>query len=183
VKENWDVVGNHVSCVLGAFCHKYKERYGTDYAFVPRGPNPFSEKECRDAHLMIATFGGDAHEVRRYIVWAFGKGLGSNIKITSLAYLNAPGLVRKYKLYAEKKHVLTRSSPLPSAFVDWCKQSATDIFLNYALETMNDLGALLNYVTIYNHELLEHSVEKQVIKKAAECLLVKDGKLNIARTE
>ncbi len=176
-KENWDKPANRVSCVLGLFCHLYREKYQTDYLFVPHGPNPFSEKECRDANLMISAFGGDVVEVRKYLIWAFKTVIGASITITSLAYLNTPNIIRKYKLFAVKRNSLTRHTQLPEEFLDWCRSSIPDLFKSYTLETMNDLGALLNYVN--NCELEDQSMEKIAINKSIEMNLIKNNKLNI----
>lgn len=175
-KDNWLVEKNYVSCIIGQFCAEYKKRYGVDYTFVPKNPNPFSAKECKDAWIMLAAFGKNSIETRRYIIWAFNRGIGSNAKITSLAYLNTPNLIRRYKLWAQTKDILKRNSKLPSAFLDWCKQNAPEISNQYTLETMNDLGALLNYANAYADL---SSVESQVINQATTLGLIKNNKLNI----
>lgn len=175
-KENWEQPKHHVSCVLGLFCAKYREKYHTDYVFVPSNPNPYSAKEVKDIRTMLATFQNQALEVRRYILWAFQYGLGSNAQITSLAYLNAPGLVRKFKLWDQKRNVLTRSTPLPREFLDWCKDNQPTIFTKHSLETLNDLGAILNYARTYPDD---SGIELKVLERATELKLIKDNKLNV----
>jgi hypothetical protein len=54
-----------------------------------------------------------------------------------------------------------------------------DVFKLYALETMNDLGALVMYVKSYRAELNEQSIEVRVVSKAEELGLVKNGELNV----
>jgi hypothetical protein len=177
VKENWDNKKHQVSCIIGFFCHMYEEFYDTPYVFVPKNPNPFGSKECRDTWALLSAFNGNAHSVRKYIYWFFKHGLSKNSNIISFAYINTPALIRKYMLHVKKKNILTRASKLPTAFVDWCREFAPSIFDSYALETMNDLGALLSYVQYYGSEVGD--VEAQTIQRASELGLIKNGKINI----
>jgi hypothetical protein len=179
IKENWDEPKNYVSCIIGVFCHIYKEFYNTDYTFVPKNPNPYSSKECRDAWSLLAAFNKNAHEVRKYIVWVFKYGINKNTDITHFGYINTPGIIRKYKLHAIKKNILTRSTKLSQEFIEWCKINTPDIFNNYALCTMNDLGALLSYVKCYNADIKIDSIERKVLIIAEQYGFIKDGKLNI----
>jgi dimeric dUTPase (all-alpha-NTP-PPase superfamily) len=157
----------------------YKQFYNTDYIFVPKNPNPYSSKECRDAWALLVAFGKDANEVRKYIVWLFRKGINKNTAITHFGYINTPGIIRKYKLYAMKKNILTRSTILSQEFIDWCNIHTSEIFVNYTLGTMNDLGALLSYVKCYDADIKEDGIERKVLLKAEQCGFIKDGKLNI----
>lgn len=177
VKDNWDVDKHKVTCVIGFFCHMYREFYKTSYIFVPQNPSPYSSKECRDAHKLLAAFGGNAHQTRKYIYWVFTKLIRRNTDITAFGYINTAGIIRKYKLQEQKKHILTRASNLPSAFIEWCKEYAVQIFDNYELSTMNDLGALLQYYDA--HIKNPDSIEAMVINEARERKLVLENKLNI----
>jgi hypothetical protein len=127
-KENWDNPKHHVSCIIGFFCYMYEKTYGANYMFVPRNPNPFSAKECRDAWSLLGAFGGDAHQVRKYLYWVFTKAINKNTEIVSFGYVNAPALVRKYVIKSKKKHVLGRESKLPKEFLNWCKSNTPSIF-------------------------------------------------------
>jgi hypothetical protein len=177
-KSNWKQEKNHVSCLIGLFCYEYKKKYGVDYTFVPRNPNPYSAKECKDAWTMLAAFDKNALETRKYIIWAFKFGIGSGAQITSLAYLNVPGLIRRYKLWAKNTGILRRETILPKEFLTWCELNVKEIFSKHCLETMNNLGAIINYANAYPEE---SQVELLVIVKATELGLIKDGKLNIGR--
>lgn len=179
VKDNWDNKKHQVSCILGFFCSRYKKHYDTDYVFVPQNPNPYGAKEVRDAWALLSAFQGDAHEVRRYIYWFFTKAIGRNTDITSFGYLKTPNIIRKYKLYLEKKKAFTRASKLPKNFIAWCDDNVPDIFANYELNTMNDLGALLGYVKAYSNDINPESSEFRVIAQATKMNLIKDDKLNI----
>ena len=179
IKENWDSDKDKVTCVIGFFCHMYKELYTTDYVFVPKNPNPYSSKECKDAWTLLATFKNDASEVRRYIYWLFKKVIRQETNLSSFGYLNTPTLIRKYKIQAERKNVYTRSSKLPESYLQWCKENVASIFDKYALDTMNDLGALYSYVKEYSDELGNDSIEQRAILKAEQAELIKDGKLKV----
>ena len=176
IKENWNSEKDKVSCVLGFFCHMYKETYKTDYVFVPKSFNPFSSKECRDTWTLLASFGGNANDVRKYLFWLFKKCINKNTGITSFGYVNTPNLIRKYNLYNISKDIFQRETKLPIEFIDWCKSIIPDIFKSYALDTMNDLGALISYCKAYGSE---NSIETQAIEKAKQLGLIKNNKLNI----
>lgn len=161
------------------FCHLYKEHYNVEYTFVPKSPNPYSSKECRDTWALLSAFDGNANDARKYIYWVFKKGINKTTTITNFGYINAPGLIRKYKLYAAKKNILNRSSKLPDEFVMWCKATIPEIFTKCALDTMNDLGALISFVACYGQTMKEDCVEKKAISKAESLGLIKESKLNI----
>lgn len=183
IKTNWDETRHQISCILGFFCFCYQERYSTNYTFVPQNPNPYGAKECRDAWTMLAAFNGNAHDVRRYIYWVFHKAINKSTTITSLAYLNAPGLIRKYKLYAQKKDILNRASKLPQEFLDWWNNNAKTIQTNYAMSTMNDLGSLLSYVNHYDVDIRPDAEERAAIKTAERMNLIVNGKLNVGEAK
>lgn len=156
---------------------KYKEKFGADYTLVSNNPNPFSCKELRDINKLLATFGGDANRVRKYIHWAFKKVIRRQTDLVSFAYLNAAGLIRKYNLHESKKTMITRHTRLPAKFVRWCENN-TQIFDDYELSTMNDLGAILGYSKQYPDEDGEYSDEQKVIDQAKGFGLIKNGALN-----
>jgi len=66
---------------------------------------------------------------------------------------------------------------LPSGFLDWCKEHIPNIFDEYELTTLNDLGALLSFVKFY--DVNEDAREFQAIHAAEKFGLIKEGKLNI----
>ena len=183
IKESWDEPKNHVSCVIGMFCFLYKEHFKTDYTFVPKNPNPFGAKECKDAWTLLAAFNGSSHDARKYIYWVFKKAINKTTAITSFGYLNAPGLIRKYKIYAQRKDVLNRASKLPQAFVDWWQNNAKNIMSNYAMCTMNDLGAFINYVRHYDADIAADAEERKTLNMAEQLGLIKDGKLNVGEAK
>jgi hypothetical protein len=174
-KSNWGVKKHQVSCIIGFFCHMYKEFYGTDYVFVPQNPNPYGCKEVKDSLKLLATFSGNAHDVRKYIFWVFKKIIKQSTNLTAFAYINSPSIIRKYKLYAEKKNRLTRSSKLPKQFLDWCKQNAPELFDKYELETMNDLGALSSYLKEYDDGTDQFVDERGVVSEARKYKLIKEN--------
>ena len=155
----------------------YKEVYGVAYVFVPTNVNPFSSKECKDVWALLASFNNNADEVRKYLYWIFKKIVNKNTNITSFGYVNTPNLIRKYNLYSASKDILRRETKLPAEFLEWCKVAVPDIFKSYALDTMNDLGALFGYCKTYN--LAESSLEAKAIEKAKQIGLIKNNKLNI----
>lgn len=174
VKDNWKEKKHQVSCIIGFFCYSYKQFYGVEYIFVPRSVNPYSCKECVDANLLLKTFNGNAHTVRKYIYWFFNKFLSFHTQISSLGYLNSPGIIRKYNLYKKKNNRLYRSSKLPNSFQDWCTKNIPEIFQKYTLSTMNDLGAILQ-----SSDANMGMVEEKLIYKAITCGLIKNNKINV----
>jgi len=181
VKENWDDKKHQVSCIIGYFVYCYQEKFGTNYVFVPKNPNPYGSKECTDSWALLAAFNGNAHEVRRYLHWLFNRGISNKTEITSFGYITTPGLIRKYNLYAKNKNVLSRSSELPKTFLEWCKQNFPDIVENYSLSTMNDLGALLSFVKYYDKTIQSSDPMRVVLAEAEKYNLIISGNLNIGK--
>lgn len=155
----------------------YKDLFGTDYVFVPQNPNPYGAKEVKEAWKLLATFKNDAHEVRKYIYWVFKKIIRKSTNLVSFNYINAAGIIRRYNLHVQQKKAITRSTKLPAGFLDWCKEHIPDIFDEYELATINDLGALLSYVKFY--DVSDDAREIQAIRAAERFNLIKEGKLNI----
>lgn len=178
-KENWDNKKDQVSCIIGFFCYLYEEFYSTKYVFVPKNPNPYGAKECKDAWSLLAAFNGNAHGVRKYLYWLFKRGINKNTTITHFGYVNTPGLIRKYNLYAKKKKMLRRESKLPEKFLEWCRENEPEVFEKYNLETMNDLGAMQSYYKTYKENGIDLTCESNVITYASSLGLIKHGKLNI----
>jgi hypothetical protein len=177
-RESWDDPKHKTSCVLGLFTYRYKEFYGVDYAWVPKSPNPYSSKECKDANSLLATFSGNAHTVRKYINWFFAKKIRGNTKIVSMAYLTTPNIIREYVLYRRNKNRVARSNELSGDFLNMCEKIAPSIFRNYELKTVNDLGAILNTYKFYKMD--EESDEHKVIAEAQRCGLIENGQLKIS---
>jgi hypothetical protein len=173
-KDNWNDKKHQVSCIIGFFCYCYKEFYKIDYIFVPQSVNPYNCKECRDALLLLKTF-NDANVVRKYIHWFFNKFLNPSIEISSLGYLNSPGIIRKYNLYFKKSKFLNRASELPSNFIFWCKENIPEIFDLYSLETMNDLGAIFR---CYDAQQ-QNSIEYRLVSRAKKMKLIARNRLNV----
>lgn len=159
----------------------YKEFYNTDYIFVPSNPNPYSSKECRDSHKLLAAFKGNANEVRKYIYWVFKKGINKNTTMTSFGYINTPGLVRKYNIYATRKTILRRESRLPKSFTEWCRSYAPELFDKYNLETMNDLGAMLSYYKTYSKTKTLEKEFDLILEAKKRNLINQDGSLNVGQ--
>ena len=175
-KENWDNDKDKVSCIIGFFCFKYKEKYNTNYTFVPSNMNPYSSKECRDAWSLLAAFDGDSHKVRKYIIWLFNS-INKNTNIISFGYIKTQALINKYNLKNIKKGTFQRESKLPSLFTEWCIKNVPGVFDKYALETMNDLGALFNYYKSYLKDT--NCDESLLVNEAEKQGLIKLDKLNI----
>lgn len=174
-KSNWDQKKHQVSCIIGFFCRMYKDFYGTNYVFVPKNPNPYGSKEVRDSWSLLAAFDGDAHLVRKYIYWLFKKVIRNSTNITSFGYIVTPALIRKYKLMAQKRKILSRETGLPKAFRNWCQDNAPAVLDNYSFETLNDLGAIL----AYSQTLEQDGPESLVVRQAEKLGLIKNGKINI----
>lgn len=177
-KENWNNRKHQVSCIIGFFCHMYKEFYNTEYIFVPKNPNPFGCKECKDAWSLLSAFGGDAHLARKYIYWLFRKGgLSNRADVVSFGYINTPGLIRRYLLKVRKSKRLTRASKIPQSFIDWVSDNCPAVLDKYELGTFNDLGALLNYVNNYDDD--EFKEERMLIDEAIRRKMIVNNKLNV----
>lgn len=176
-KENWDEPKHKISCLLGFFCYLYKEATGTDYTFVPNNPNPYSSKDVRDTTKLLAAFNGDANQARKYLWWFYKRKFRPSMSIVSINYFNAAGLIRSYKLLLAKQTTLTRASPIPKDFLEWCREYTVQIFDNFELTTMNDLGAMLAYYNTYGGDPWDPL--GTAIEEAERRGLIKEGKLNL----
>lgn len=175
VRENWDIKKHQVSCIIGFFCYFYEKFYGIRYIFVPQSINPYSSKECRDATMLLKTF-GDANKVRKYMYWFFTKFINKSIEISSLGYLNSPGIIRKYNLYSKRTRRISRSSKIPTTLMEWCKINTPEICDMYSFSTINDLGAILLSMDMDSGN---DSPEGRLIARAREMKLIIGNKLNI----
>lgn len=163
--ENWEQPKHKTSCLLGFFMYQYQKKYGVEYALIPQNPNPFSSKEVVDLSRILATFGGDAKEVARYIKWVFDKKIRESTKLTSIAYFKAPDLVRKFKLMRAEKKKQKRSEGLPRKLVEWIQKEVPEVLEQYEMKTLNDLYSLKNFVATYD---LQDGPEIILLDKAKE---------------
>lgn len=172
-KECWDKPSDKPSCVIGYFCHKFKEFYGYDYTFDYSNPIPYKSKDFIMARRILTMFNADANDAKIYIRWVFAKKVRSTkYTITSLGFFASAPFVNEYKAAKAYSKVLRRSTKLPDHFLNWCQTYYPDVLEVHNLETWNDLNGLVTFINSYGKENKEYCVVREAIYRG---MLPEDG--------
>ena len=165
-KKYWDSHADKLSCLVGYFCHKYKEFYNTPYVFGYANPVPYKDKDFVMARRLLAMFNGNAHEIRVYIKWVFKKIIKTpSYTIHSLGFFVSAQFVNEYLQAKKRSKVLRRSTKLPMDFLNWCKDHVPDIFEKQELGNWNDLNGLVTHIISYGSDGVEGQVVKEAVKR------------------
>lgn len=143
-EEAWSDPKNHISCVLGYFCDRYRLAYGMDYTLSLTPQGLFRGAEAVFCRRLLASFSNSAAEVREYIDWFFlNKVQSRKKKITSMSVMLAPNVIGLFKHQAAKKKIITRSTPVPSKMLEWIQENAPSVLRMTQLVDFGDLQQLL----------------------------------------
>jgi len=165
-KRYWDKPADKLSCIIGYFCHKYKEFYEYDYTFDYSNPIPYKSKDFVIARRILAMFNADANDVRTYIRWVFAKKLKSQkYNVTSFGFFASAPFVNEYKAAKAYSQVLRRSTKLPDHFLNWCRAYYPDVLETHSLETWNDLNGLVTFINSYGKDNTEYCVVREAIHR------------------
>lgn len=165
-KEYWSKPADKPSCLIGYFCHKFKEFYGYDYTFEYSNPIPYKSKDFMMARRILAMMNADANDARVYIRWVFEKKVRSTkYTVTSLGFFASAPFVNEYKAAKARSKVLKRSTPIPKEFLDWCLQNYPKVLETHSLETWNDINGLVTFVKSYGKDNEENFVVSEAIRR------------------
>lgn len=166
----WDKAADKPSCILGYFCYKYKEFFGSPYTFTISSPIPYKSKDFIMARRLLTMFEGNAHDIRIFIKWMFAKKIRKNYPVTSLGFFTNANFINEYKIIKSRSLILKRHTSLPDSFLNWCRNNKPEIFKKQDLNDWNDLNILVGYIKTYGDD----SIEGTIIKEAVAQGLLKD---------
>ena len=145
--------------VVGYFCFKYGLSNGTPYLFA-NAKNPFKSKETRFAAQLVATF-REKEVLKDYLDWIFDVKCNSSFNVFGINVLTHGWLINEYNCSKRKKKKITRTTPLPQDYKDWCKNNIPALFEDYELETYGNLKTLLGMVNSnYAEDLVIRAITK-----------------------
>lgn len=159
-ESRWQRKADHLTCILGYFCHKYKEHYEMDFALSLNEKGLFRGPEINILRLVYKSLDDNPTAARRYIDWYFDRKIKQRKKrITSLSFLAAPFTLNEFKLHVRVSKQVTRSKKIPDGMLKWINDFAPDV-ASYV--TLNDYGDLKLLLTHYKNG---HLNEVEDIKK------------------
>ena len=136
---------NHI---LGYFCKKYKDHYGTKYQFKYNTPAPSKCFELFQIGALAGKLSADPRTLKEYIDWVFAEIVPkAKGKLTSVSFLNKEESLHFYKMnvYGQKQDTtsqLNRATLLPKEYADIFTNNNSNI-KTYGelafLYSMNDL--------------------------------------------
>jgi len=174
-KQYWNKTPqDNLSCLMGYFCHKFQEFYGYPFTFAISSPIPYNNKDFNMGRRILAMFDGDIADALVYIKWVFNKKVKTRKKpVTSLGFFALPDFINEFKHAKAMKKILKRSTPLPSGYLDWCRENCPEIFEKQGFKTWNDLNALVLFIRNFGSD----NAEGQVVAEAVirNMLIVKEG--------
>lgn len=105
--------------ILGYLLEKYRNYYETDFCLSYSGaPTKSSEMYC--VRRMMTTLGAmNGREAKEYIDWVFETIIEPRkMQITSLAFFFTRDICNQFKASRKKAKLITRSTNLPSQYLD-----------------------------------------------------------------
>lgn len=163
---NWQEKKHALSCLVGFFCAEYEKFYGHPYIFSIATPQPFKNKDFTMARRILAMLDGDALRAANYIRWAFQfKVRPRNYPVKSLGFFAMSNLINDYNLARTQSAVLRRSTPLPPAFLVWCRESEPEIFNKTEFTIWNNLNGLVAHVKARGTDGPEKRVVEEAVKR------------------
>jgi hypothetical protein len=166
--KHWENGRDRPSCVLNCFCRTYREFFGFDYTFDYSTPIPYKNKDFTMARRILTMFRDDYMQIPNYIKWVFNKRVRSkNYPVNSFGFFASSRFVNEYKAARNRSKKPTRSTKIPSRFLDWCSEEYPEVLKTYELKTFNDLNVLIAIVNAYNRK-----PEQEVVKKARELKII-----------
>jgi hypothetical protein len=166
VDANWDKPAERLSCLVGFFCHVFKEFYNRPYVFSYENPCPYKGKDFTMARRILAMFNGSAREARTYIRWVFAKRVRTADRtVSSLGFFASAKFVNEYLHAKARAKTLRRSTPLPQEFLQWCHENCSVIFDRQELVSWNDLNGLVTHVRSYGSDNCEGTVVFEAVRR------------------
>lgn len=121
--------------VLAYLLKRYREHYGIDFSLsYSRPPTKCPEMYCiRRITTTLGTIKGPA--LKQYIDWVFDTIIKpQRTQVTTLAFFFTPGICNQFKAKYKKNNKITRSTELPSNYLD------AAIALDVSVRTYGDLA-------------------------------------------
>jgi hypothetical protein len=150
--ESLDVTQWRPSHIIGYFCKKYKDIYGTDYKFKFNSASPAKCFEVFQIKKLAILLSSSPVILKGYIDWVYSnKVVKAKRRFTSISFFTNEGVVNEYKinvLLAGKQNLnIDRSTPLPDKYKCIFKELSTGLNIN----TYGDLA----FVSQMNSNSLE----------------------------
>ncbi len=164
--EKWEEPKHRISCLMGFFCAKYMEMYGTPFRFKYDTTKPYTSKDFIMGNRLLTMFDGDAKAARTYVKWVFAfKIRRPEYVIGGFSFFVSQKFVAEYMLARTRSKVLRRSTPLPTAFIEWCLANEPDVFELHELENWNQLNGLVTYVKHWGMENTQGRVVMEAMRR------------------
>lgn len=142
----WERKADHLTCILGYFCHRYLDHYGMDFALSLNEKGLFRGPEINILRRVYKALGDNAQAVRKFIDWYFSaKIIRRKKRITSLSFLAAPFTINEFKLHLKVSKRVTRDKKISEGMHKWIKEFAPDVTSYVVLSDYGDLKLLLTH--------------------------------------
>jgi hypothetical protein len=165
-QANWQEKKHALSCLVGFFCAEYEKFYGHPYTFSVVTPQPFKNKDFTMARRILAMMDGDALRAANYIKWAFHfKVRRRSYPVRSMGFFASADFINDYNVARAQAAVLRRSTPLPPAFLAWCRENEPEIFDRTELAVWNNLNGLVAHVKARGIDGPERRVVEEAVKR------------------
>ena len=146
-ESKWDSKRDHPVCLLGWFCHLYKEHYGEQFSLSLNDRGFFRSGELHQIRKLYAGCNGDAKLAKQYVSWVFAKKIAERKrKITSLGFLNVPAMLNEFRQGLAKASQIGRATPLPPGMLRWLDSNVPALSEQATLRDFGDLKTLLTHV-------------------------------------
>jgi hypothetical protein len=155
--SRWLNPRDHVMCLLGYFCSKYREHYGVEYSLSLTERGLFLSAEVHLIRKIIKNLDSNVSEAKKYIDFYFATKVKlRKKKITSISVLSYPASINEFKFWNKKNKKIFRDKPLPKGMINFLKDK-TSLLDNFQLVDYGDLKLLLMSFAS-GHQILSNDI-------------------------
>lgn len=160
---------NHI---LGYFCKKYQDYYGTKYQFKFNTPAPSKCFELFQIGALAGKLSSDPLTLKHYIDWTFDEVVPkAKGKLTSVSFLNKEEPLKFYKLHVhnhlkDTTSQLNRATLLPNEYLEIFKQNNSSIKTYGELAFIYNMSDLPDNIKLACEQIEKMGFDKSVLERA-----------------
>lgn len=128
-------------CILGYFCAKYEEAYGTTYTMDLSESGLFMGKDMYMIRRLMRNVASEDFNYRLYVDWIFAEKVEkTKKKILGLSFLTVAEIINDFKISQKRNRIYKRDTKIPDKVLAWVDSNAPSIREEVSLRDMGELN-------------------------------------------